>query len=78
MPRTCTCPYTPAEKALSQLRSTTASLQRATQHAQGAKRVLDGAFAELRRLIAAPPTGSAGGAADGAEGAQPHGEAPAA
>jgi hypothetical protein len=71
-----------AEKSLSQLRATTASLQRATQHAQGAKRVLDGAFAELRRLVAEPPTGSgvdAGAAADGAAAAQPqHADAPAA
>ena len=61
-----------AEKALSQLRASTASLQRATQSAQGAKRVLDGAFEELRRLCAAPPSGTAAlGSADDGQDAQP-------
>ena len=41
-----------AEKALSQLRASTASLQRATQSAQGAKRAVDAAFDELRKLVA--------------------------
>ena len=49
-----------AEKALSQLRASTASLQRATQAAQGAKRAVDAAFDELRKLVA-PPGGGAGG-----------------
>jgi hypothetical protein len=47
-----------AEKALSQLRASTASLQRATQAAQGAKRAVDAAFDELRKLVA-PPEGEA-------------------
>ena len=47
-----------AEKALSQLRASTASLQRATQAAQGAKRSVDAGFDELRKLVA-PPEGEA-------------------
>ena len=39
-----------------QLRASTASLQRATQAAQGAKRSVDAAFEELRKLVA-PPEG---------------------
>ena len=50
-----------AEKALSQLRSSTTALLRATGHVQSAKRTVDAAFAELLRLTG-PPTAAASGA----------------
>jgi hypothetical protein len=52
-----------ADKAVAQLRTVTASLQRATQHAHAAKRTLDAAFAQLHRLCAPPQAASGADAA---------------